>query len=202
MIKISDFKKTKCFMIYILLLIASAAITYIINPNIKEVIDTVSSGIPEHVSRSTGVPLVIAYIKNNGFSVPLQMLLFSLLPIPFLYLVQPSLTAVLPGILFGIVLRYDLKEGIAITISSLPHAFIELLGICLFANLLYNLNNCLYKKLYKRLFKMEQNNDKLRHCVIDMLKYYCFLVLPVIAIAGIVETYISDLLRGLLISLI
>lgn len=106
------FKNTKKFMFMFTFISGfSAGLTYLINPNINEVMASVSSRIPEKISQSEGLQLVIEYVKHNGFIVPFQMLLLDLLPIPLFYLAQPIMTAVLPGILFRIALRYNIKEG-------------------------------------------------------------------------------------------
>lgn len=186
------------FMIYItIVLMVTTVITYWVNPDLKSVLDGVASKVPEGLEESEGVSRVMGYIMNNGFTVPFQMFLFALLPIPFLYCIQITMTAVLPGILFGLILRYDLKEAVVIIISSLPHFYIELLGLSVMAALLYRLNNALYRRWYMKLTKRPISFD-LKDEVVRLLKYYVLLVLPIIIIAALTETYVAQWLNDLM----
>lgn len=202
--KLDKFYKTKYFLAYIfIVLILSTLLTYVIDPNLKEVMNSVSKQLPKEVTSSEGIDLVFAYVKNNGFAVPLQMFIFSLLPIPYLYMIQPTITAILPGILFGIALRYDTLDALNLIISSIPHFCIELLGMCIFATLLYYLNISFYGRLYSKILKRHQKQRhqkqiKIKDAIADTIKYYFILVLPIIIVAGFVETYVPDLINNLL----
>lgn len=197
--KQDNFYNTKYFLAYIfIVLILSTLLTYVIDPNIKEVMHSVSKKLPKEVTSSEGIDLVFAYVKNNGFAVPFQMFIFSLLPIPYLYMIQPTITAILPGVLFGIALRYDATKAVILIISSIPHFCIELLGMCIFATVLYYLNNSFYGRLYSKIFKRHQNQIKIKVAIADTIKYYLILVLPIIIIAGFVETYVPDVINNLL----
>ena len=99
------FKPIKYLSIIIFVVIISAVITYIINPNFSDTLNSVSNNVSKSVSQKSGLNLVAAYIFNNGFKVPIIMLILSIIPIRFLYWIQPLFTVILPGILFGIVFR-------------------------------------------------------------------------------------------------
>ena len=86
--------KYLCFML--LIIVVSAILTYLIHPDIQSTINSVSSNVPKSVEHKTGFDLVVAYIINNGLKVPLQMLILGLIPVPFLYWLQPVFTAILP----------------------------------------------------------------------------------------------------------
>lgn len=197
--KLDKFHKTKYFLAYIfIVLILSTLLTYVIDPNIKEVMHSVSKKLPKEVTSSEGIDLVLAYVKNNGFAVPFHMFLFSLFPIPYLYMIQPSITAILPGVLFGIALRYNATKAIILITSSIPHFCIELLGMCIFATLLYYLNKSLYGRLYSKILKRQQKQIKIKVAIVDTIKYYIILVLPIFIVAGFVETYVPDVINNLL----
>ncbi|STP32260.1 Uncharacterised protein [Enterococcus durans] len=72
------FKPIKYLSIIMLVVIISAVITYIVNPNFSDTLNSVSSNISKSVSQKSGLNLVVAYIFNNGFKVPMGMLFFQL----------------------------------------------------------------------------------------------------------------------------
>lgn len=59
------FKPIKYLGILTVVIVISAVITYIINPNLSDTLNSVSSNVPKSVSQK-----VVAYIFNNGFKVP------------------------------------------------------------------------------------------------------------------------------------
>ena len=140
------FKPIKYLSIIMLVVIISAVITYIVNPNFSDTLNSVSSNISKSVSQKSGLNLVVAYIFNNGFKVPMGMLFFSIIPIRFLYWIQPLFTAILPGILFGIAFRYSVAKAFIILISSLPHMLLEIFAFAYGWSLLIVLTNGLDTK--------------------------------------------------------
>lgn len=197
----SILKLSRSFFIYVIIItVLAAVITYLINPDLKGTLGGISSKIPKSMDQSTGLNLVRDYIKNNGFVVPLQMLLFALIPIPFLYGLQPTITAAMPGILYGLILRYDLEKGFIVILSSLPHYFLELLGYCIFMALLYRLNSALYSRLYSKVLKSKKRYQ-FNYELANTLKYFFILVLPVIIVAAFTETYVADFIADSLESL-
>ncbi|TDM04609.1 stage II sporulation protein M [Macrococcus carouselicus] len=189
---------TKRFVLYALtVLILATTITYLINPDLKSVLDGVSARRSERLEDVTGLVKVREYVINNGFVVPLQMLLFACIPVPFLYIIQITATAALPGVLFGLILRYDSHEAFAIIASSLPHAVLELSGLCLFASLLYRLNTSICQFCWQKLLK-RQPEYCFKEELMNLFKNYFLLVLPLIITAAFTEEYVSDSIYRLL----
>ncbi len=178
--------KYLCFML--LIIVVSSILTYLIHPDIQSTINAVSSNIPESVEHKSGLDLVVAYIINNGFKVPLQMLILGLIPIPFLYWLQPLATAIMPGILFGIIFNMSLAKGTTIVISSLPHMLIEILAICFWIVALDRINKWMRNKLSKKMNNSTQFMDEIKQLITSYVKY----VLPLIVIAAFLETYVAD----------
>ncbi|EOU15025.1 stage II sporulation protein M, partial [Enterococcus durans] len=144
------FKPIKYLGILMVVIVISAVITYIINPNLSDTLNSVSSNVPKSVSQKSGLQLVVAYIFNNGFKVPIGMLILSIIPIRFLYWIQPLFTVILPGILFGIVFRYSLAKGFVILISSLPHMLFEVFAFCVWMVALDQFNKWIRYKISKK----------------------------------------------------
>ncbi|MET3574523.1 stage II sporulation protein M [Bhargavaea ullalensis] len=169
-------------------------ITYVINPNINEVTAGIGSGVSKQISESSGMGKVWAFIFNNGFIVPLQMFVLALIPIPFLFLLNLISTVALPGILFGVALH--IEEGYGLIFATLPHYLFEVFAYCLFAAVLYSLNQNMRMQI-KTIFKREKTEVPLFESILDTAKSFVVLVLPLIIVAAFLETYIADLIFDL-----
>ena len=188
------FKPVKYLSILMLVVIISAVITYIINPNFSDTLNSVSSNVSKSVSQQSGLKLVVAYIFNNGFKVPIGMLILSIIPIRFLYWIQPLFTAILPGILFGIVFRYSLAKGGVILISALPHMLVELLAFCFWVVALDHFNTWIRYRLSKK-----ATQSKLLDELKILLSQYTKFVMPLIILAAFIETYVADWISNIFI---
>ncbi|KST47645.1 stage II sporulation protein M [Enterococcus durans] len=182
------FKPIKYLGILTVVIVISAVITYIINPNLSDTLNSVSSNVPKSVSQKSGLQLVVAYIFNNGFKVPIGMLILSIIPIRFLYWIQPLFTVILPGILFGIVFRYSLAKAFIILISSLPHMLLEIFAFCLWMVALDRFNKWIRYKISR---KKSANTNLLKELKL-LLSPYIEYVLPLMVIAAFTETYVAD----------
>lgn len=188
------FKPIKYLGIMTVVIVISAVITYIIDPNLSDTLNSVSSNVPKSVSQKSGLQLVVAYIFNNGFKVPIGMLILSIIPIRFLYWIQPLFTVILPGILFGIVFRYSLAKGFVILISSLPHMLFEVFAFCVWMVALDQFNKWIRYKISRK----KQTNTKLFYEFKLILISYVKYVIPLIVIAAFTETYVADWISHIL----
>ena len=188
------FKPIKYLGILTVVIVISAVITYIINPNLSDTLNSVSSNVPKSVSQKSGLQLVVAYIFNNGFKVPIGMLILSIIHIRFLYWIQPLFTVILPGILFGIVFRYSLAKGFVILISSLPHMLFEVFAFCVWMVALDQFNKWIRYKISK---KKSADTNLLKELKL-LLSPYIKYVLPLIVIAAFTETYVADWISHIL----
>ncbi|MCM3570894.1 hypothetical protein [Neobacillus mesonae] len=98
--------------------IFSATITYIMNPDIKRVMEGLGDSSLGKIKESTGIDKVWSYVVHNGFAVPLQMFILAFIPIPFLYCINIVTTNALLGVVFGIALQADSEKGFELIISS------------------------------------------------------------------------------------
>lgn len=118
----------------------AAVIAYIIDPDLNDVMEGIKDDVSENIKESIGIDKVWSYVVNNGFMVPLQMFIFSLIPIQFLYSLNIISSVSILGVLFGIVLQTDHDKGIELIISSIPHYIFEIFAFCLLASVLFDLN--------------------------------------------------------------
>lgn len=171
-------------------------ITYFVNPDLNGIMETLGNSSSDQLKESTGIKKVWAYVVNNGFMVPLQMFVLALIPIQFLYLVNVISTALIPGILFGVVLQMDFLKGIEIIVSTFPHYFVEVFAFCLFAAALFELNRVIRVKV-RSVFKKGKVQVSFVKKLLAIIKIYGVLILPMIIVAAFLETYIADLIFNL-----
>ncbi|MGE7874855.1 stage II sporulation protein M [Bacillus paramycoides] len=178
------------------LTVIATIITFIINPDLKETLEGIGNRIPDQVKKLTGIEKVWTYIVNNGFIVPLQMFILALIPIQFLYVIHIILTASLLGVSFGIALQLGFKKGFVMIISSIPHYLVEVFALCLVAAILFELNKFIRIKL-KIMFKKDKERVSLSKKILEVIKIYAILTLPIIIVAAFLETYITNIIFDL-----
>ncbi|MGG8954361.1 MULTISPECIES: stage II sporulation protein M [Staphylococcus] len=187
----------KIFLFSLSIMILTIVITYSIDMNVEAMIKGIDNDISRSVKQYSGLGAVIIYIVNNGFIVPLQMFLLSLIPIQFLYFFNLIYSSVLPGIVIGILLKIDFYKAIANIISVFPHTTLEILGFCIFASVLFQLNKSIRSKI-RELFKKNGERTSIIKSLYNTVKIYIFVVIPVIVLAAICEEYLRKILYSLL----
>lgn len=188
--------RTSHFLLLLLsLTLLAAIITYLINPDMSHVLNTASNATPSTVAHAKGWPLVGAYFLHNGVQIPLVMLVLSLIPIGYLYLWNPILTAILPGILYGIALRHSVRAGLAILIGSLPHSLLEYTEMCVWAALLFEVNHIIRLK-WRHWRKRIKTTQPLMPVWRPLVKGYLIAVVPLCLAAAICETFIADVIAS------
>ncbi|MBF0769388.1 stage II sporulation protein M [Staphylococcus warneri] len=201
MFKIHDetyIRRTIKFLVTILIIFLVTFILAIIFSPSTETIKNLSKGIPSNVANAVGLEKVWEYILNNGFKVPFQMLILAIIPIPFLYYLNIISTAIPPAIALGFVINYDIYKGIMVTISSIPHFFVEILAFCFVASGLVKVNQAIIRKITNLFRKNKKENLSLKLSIINLLKIYVFIALPLFVIAAFFENYLSKFIFDLL----
>jgi uncharacterized membrane protein SpoIIM required for sporulation len=176
--------------------IIATIITYIINPDLKEVMGGLENRLSDQAKESTGIDKVWSYVVNNGFTVPLQMFILALIPIQFLYVINIILTVSLPGVAFGLALQVNFRKGFDIIISSIPHFIFEVFALCLLAAVLFELNQVVRVKI-RNLFKKDKEGISFIKKFLETIRTYAIFVLPIIIAAAFLETYIADIIFNL-----
>lgn len=201
MFKIHDetyIRRTIKFLVTILIIFLVTFILAIIFCPSTETIKNLSKGIPSNVANAVGLEKVWEYILNNGFKVPFQMLILAIIPIPFLYYLNIISTAIPPAIALGFVINYDIYKGTMVTISSIPHFFVEILAFCFVASGLVKVNQAIIRKITNLFRKNKKENLSLKLSIINLLKIYVFIALPLFVIAAFFENYLSKFIFDLL----
>lgn len=186
----------KFFLFLSVITMLTTLITYILGfkLDITNIIYSIESN--KEISKVTGIQKVGAYIINNGFKAPLQMMLLAIIPIQFLYLLNVFIPSFIIGIAFGIVLQNDSVKGFQIIISSIPYSIVEVFAFCLLAAVLFELNQIVREKI-KNIFKKNKVKVSFISKVLEAIKIYVLLVLPMMVIAAFLETYVADILFNL-----
>lgn len=173
--------------------VLSTIITFVINPDTKEVIDGIRNHTPSEINESAGILKVWSYVTHNGFAVPFQMFLLALIPIQFLYSLNIVSTSALLGVAFGIALQIDTAKGTQLIISSIPHTIFEIFAYCILAAVLFELNQAIRGKL-KNLWTKEKKEFSLIEKFLKTISIYVVYVIPFIIAAAFLETYLADLI--------
>src|SRR5699024_10144452 len=145
--------------------------------------------------------LFIAFFTNN-IQVPLQILLLSLIPIPFIYSLVLLVNGIMIGGIFYIYQAVQLTYGegdalyLIILKDFLPHAVIELLGFIIATAIAYRVNQWINRNIIN-LFR-QQTKLTIYYTLRQLLYYtvvtFVLIILPLIFLAAIIESYITPII--------
>ncbi|GAK07974.1 stage II sporulation protein M [Geomicrobium sp. JCM 19038] len=181
------------FFLSILMILITFISVALISPDFNSLFNTLESSSTD--SNISPWERFITYIANNGIYVPLQMLLFALIPIPFLYVINLASSSFSVGLALYLPVSIQSEELLFsdVLIGIVPHFIFEFLGFCIAASLLYQLN----KTIIRSLTILFRNNKKENGSIVDnlknFLKGYFILVLPILIFAAVVEAFITPL---------
>ncbi|UMT76384.1 stage II sporulation protein M [Staphylococcus roterodami] len=191
-------RRTINFLITILIIFSITFILAIIFSPSIETIKNISKGVPSSVANAVGLEKVWGYILNNGFIVPFQMLILAFIPIPFLYYLNVIATVIPPAIALGFIINFDVYKGSMMTFSSIPHFFVEILAFCFVASGLFKVNQAITRKSINLFRKNKKDNLSLKLAILNLLKIYVFIALPLFVIAAFLENYLFKFIFELL----
>lgn len=183
----------KIFIIATILLVTVTILAFFFHPT-EEFIKQLGNQSPKRVSETTGLEKVWGFIVNNGFSVPLQMVILALIPIPFLYTLNLIVSMIIPGIMLGFLISFDTQKGIAALIAYIPHYTLEIMSQCVLISCLYIINKTIIQKIINLFRKEKKQTYSLKMNIIFLVKMYLFVSLPLVVLAAFTETYIADLI--------
>ncbi|QUX18035.1 stage II sporulation protein M [Staphylococcus haemolyticus] len=189
-------RAVKIFVVATICLIITTIFCYFVHPSLNELKNMGSGSVK--ISETKGLKKVWEFIVNNGFKVPLQMFILALLPIPYLYLINLVVTVVLPGIMLGFLLSFDLHKGLIGSIAFIPHYTFEIMGFCILASALYMMNKAITRRFTNLFRKSKKENYAIKVNLINVIKSYVLITLPLIIIAAFLETYVSNYLFNLM----
>ncbi len=126
------------------------------------------------------------------------MFILALLPIPYLYLINLVVTILMPGIMFGFLLSFDLHKGLIGCIAFIPHYTFEVMGFCILASALYMLNKAITRRFTNLFRKSKKENYAIKVNLINVIKSYVLIALPLIIIAAFLETYVANFIFELM----
>ena len=161
----------KIFTFTIIIFLITLTLAIIFSPSL-ETFKNMTNEQHGNISKTNGLIKLWQYIINNGFKVPFQMLILSLIPIPFLYFLNLLSTTIITGIAFGFAIHFDLNKGLLMVLSSIPHTIIELLAMCFVISGLYKLNKTIIRKISNLFRKNKKQNFSFVLAFSNLLKIY------------------------------
>lgn len=132
------------FILAMCIIVITFVMAILFSPSM-ETFKSIAREMPTNSDKIIGLKKVWMYIVNNAFHVPFQMLLLSLIPIPFLYFLNLITTSIITGVVFGFAINVIPDKGLLFVISSVPHMIIEILAISFVASGLYPLNKAIVR---------------------------------------------------------
>ena len=87
---------------------------------------------------------------------PIQMLILSLIPIPFLYTLNLIISIIIPGIIFDFLIDFNTYKELANLIAYIPHYTLGIMSYCIIISGLYMLNKSLTQKI-SNVFRKEKS---------------------------------------------
>ncbi|MGO2083901.1 stage II sporulation protein M [Vagococcus sp.] len=188
-----DWKLFKKFtLLFIGISVTSFLLAYFLKPNVNDFLNLADSNNKLGIV-SNRTEKLIQYIVNNGFKVPFQIFLLSLIPIPLLYFLPVLLTAVVTGIVFYIPFMPELEGKLSlvnIVLGIIPHMFIEVFGFLIVTCGVYYVN----KSIRSKLFKKSSSNLTFIESLKQLFFMYCCLALPALVMAAFIEAFITPLI--------
>lgn len=139
---------------------------------------------------------MVIYV-HNGITVPMQMVILTLIPIQYMYLLNMILTNLILGVVFGIAVQVDLEVGFQLIISSISHSVFEIFAYCILATVLFEMNQAIRVNIIN-IFKKDKAKVSLVKSFLKTMKAYIVFVMPLIIVAAFLETYLADTLLYLL----
>lgn len=186
----------KFFLIAVVITLIAFIITCIINPDFKVIMDRIENS-HQPIKNSIGINKVWSYIVHNGITVPMQMVILTLIPIQYMYLLNMILTNLILGVVFGIAVQVDLEVGFQLIISSISHSVFEIFAYCILATVLFEMNQAIRVNIIN-IFKKDKAQVSLVKSFLKTMKAYIVFVMPLIIVAAFLETYLADTLLYLL----
>ncbi len=191
--------------IFSMTLILTIIITYFICLRIgfdpKVLLDDLGVGSVTNQENPGAFEMFAAFFTNN-IQVPLQILLLSLIPIPFIYTLVLLVNGIMIGGVFYIYQAVQLTHGegdalyLIILKDFLPHAIIELLGFIIATAIAFRVNQWIIRNIIN-LFR-QQTKLPIYYPLKQLLFYsvltFTFIILPLILLAAIIESYITPVL--------
>ena len=191
--------------IFSMILILTIFITYFICLRIGfdpiVLLDDLGVGSVTNQENLGAFEMFTAFFANN-IQVPLQILLLSLIPIPFIYTLVLLVNGIMIGGVFYIYQAVQLTHGegdalyLIILKEFLPHAIIELLGFIIATAIAFRVNQWIIRNIIN--FFRQQTKLPI-YCTLKQLLFYSvltftFIILPLILLAAIIESYITPII--------
>lgn len=173
------------------IMILSFGIALFMKPDIMGIINWADKKISG--TSKTQIEKFLQYVINNGIKVPFQMFFLSLIPIPFAYYLPVALTAAATGVIFYLPFTPQLQDKMSflkIFLGVIPHSIIEFFGFIVISAVLYQLNQAIRSRLFKKVY----SEIGVIYGFKKVATTYCFVAFPLLVIAAFIEAFITPMI--------
>ncbi|MFP7487253.1 stage II sporulation protein M [Priestia filamentosa] len=163
------------------------------NLDVKEVFSKMGGGKGVTDEKDTYWEGTVSLFKNN-WTVCLQILLISFIPIGLLYNVSLLLSSLTLGAMIGIAQVVGVNLFETIVLGVLPHSVLELSVFIITAVYARQINKILVGKLINKLRRNKKSLPSFRKCLKSTIISFVFLITPLIFVAAVIEGYLTRFL--------
>lgn len=108
------------------------------------------------------------------------------------------MTAVLWDFSLGCFLSLGTHKGLIGCIATIPHYTFEIMGFCILTSALYMLNKAITRRFTNLFRTSKKEKYAIKVNLINVIKSYVLIALPLIIIAAFLETYVLNFIFNIL----
>ncbi|MFC2675928.1 MAG: stage II sporulation protein M [Lacticaseibacillus rhamnosus] len=187
------------WLLFIAITIMVSLLTYIVMDANQAFIHQIVTGLSDKFAEPKDNLHAFWMILLNNERVALGLMLISMIPIPFLYWLSYVVTCASVGLVMGV---YAAKMGLsgalaAFALGILPHGILEMSALIIGVTLAAQVNRALRQSI-KRFFSDAHYEKSPLDVKAIALQYVC-IVVPMIAVAALIEGFVTPVLLRLIV---
>jgi len=175
------------------IIVAAYLITYFVDPDVKKAMNSIRNALSVTGGKESYWEGTFTIFKNN-WVVCLQILILSIIPIPFLY----TYSLILTNALIGVVVYLSQKAGLGlvhtILAGLLPHAVLEISTFIVAIYYGRKINKIIVGKIINKLRSKKKDIPPLWKQIKETFIIFICVITPAIFLAAFIEGYLSRFL--------
>lgn len=175
-------------------MVVAYLITYFVDPDVKKAMNEIRNGLSISTDKKEGYWEGTFKIFKNNWEVCLQVILFSFIPIPFLYAISLVSTTALVGIVIFLSQKAGLNLVHTIVAGLLPHAVLEISTFILAMYYGGKINKIIIGKVLNKMRSNKKQIPLLWKQLKETFVIFICVITPAIFLAAFIEGYLTRFL--------
>ncbi|WP_456363554.1 stage II sporulation protein M [Priestia aryabhattai] len=184
----------KWWVVSIAIMVVAYLITYFVDPDVKKAMNEIRNGLSISTDKKEGYWEGTFKIFKNNWEVCLQVILFSFIPIPFLYAISLISTTALVGIVVYLSQKAGLNLVHTIVAGLLPHAVLEISTFIIAMYYGRKINKIIIGKVLNKMRSNKKQIPGLWKQLKETFVIFIYVITPAIFLAAFIEGYITRFL--------